>query len=70
MQPFWPEGTGIARGFLGTLDAVWLLRNWSMGKGVDAVMERENILTWLCNVTFNNLKEGVKKKCTIDPKTR
>ena len=26
LEPFWPTGTGIARGFLGGLDAVWMMR--------------------------------------------
>ena len=26
LQPFWPEGTGCARGFLSAMDAGWLIR--------------------------------------------
>ena len=28
MEPFWPEGLGVNRGFLSALDAVWLLTNF------------------------------------------
>ena len=29
MEPFWPEGTGIGRGFLSVLDTAWLVSRWS-----------------------------------------
>lgn len=32
VQPFWPLGTGIARGFMASLDTAWMVRSW--GKGV------------------------------------
>ena len=30
LEPFWPDGTGCARGFLSALDAAWMLRSWSL----------------------------------------
>lgn len=30
-QPFWPMGTGIARGFLAALDSAWMIRSWAKG---------------------------------------
>ena len=30
LEPFWPDGTGCARGFLSALDAAWMVRSWSL----------------------------------------
>lgn len=30
-QPFWPLGTGVARGFLAAFDAAWMVRRWAAG---------------------------------------
>ena len=30
LEPFWPDGTGCARGFLSALDAAWMIRSWSL----------------------------------------
>lgn len=30
-QPFWPLGTGVARGFLAAFDAAWMVRRWVAG---------------------------------------
>lgn len=31
LQPFWPLGTGVARGFLAAFDAAWMVRRWAAG---------------------------------------
>ncbi|KAM7367458.1 hypothetical protein PAMP_015358 [Pampus punctatissimus] len=31
LEPFWPMGTGVARGFLAALDSSWMIRRWSQG---------------------------------------
>lgn len=31
VQPFWPMGTGIARGFLAAMDSAWMVRSWAQG---------------------------------------
>jgi len=31
LQPFWPMGTGVARGFLAALDSAWVIRSWAQG---------------------------------------
>lgn len=31
VQPFWPLGTGIARGFLAAFDTAWMVRSWGIG---------------------------------------
>ena len=48
-QPFWPMGTGIARGFLAALDTAWMIRSWAQGSDpLDVLAERsEHTLTQL-----------------------
>jgi hypothetical protein len=29
LEPFWPEGTGCGRGFLSSMDAAWMFRQWA-----------------------------------------
>ena len=45
LEPFWPEGTGCARGFLSAIDAAWMFRRWANGKlnPLEIICERENI---------------------------
>lgn len=46
MEPFWPEGTGCARGFLSSMDAAWMFRRWISSVStnpLDILAERENI---------------------------
>lgn len=31
LQPFWPLGTGVARGFLAAFDAAWMVKRWAEG---------------------------------------
>lgn len=74
LEPFWPEGTGCARGFLSSLDAAWLLRQWVMARRnpLDIIAERENIYR-LLSQTADGAGGGLKdayKSYTIDPSTR
>lgn len=32
LQPFWPMGTGCARGFLAAFDTAWMVRGWAQGR--------------------------------------
>ncbi|KAJ7416786.1 protein-methionine sulfoxide oxidase mical2 isoform x7 [Willisornis vidua] len=32
LEPFWPMGTGCARGFLAAFDTAWMVRSWAQGK--------------------------------------
>lgn len=34
VQPFWPMGTGCARGFLAAFDTAWMVKNWAQGQTV------------------------------------
>ncbi|KAG7275950.1 hypothetical protein CRUP_037241 [Coryphaenoides rupestris] len=36
--PFWPMGTGIARGFLAGIDSAWMVRSWAQGNSTLEVL--------------------------------
>ena len=41
LQPFWPMGTGIARGFLAGIDSAWMVRSWAQGNSpLEVLAER------------------------------
>lgn len=41
LQPFWPLGTGVARGFLAAFDAAWMVKRWAEGaKPLEVLAER------------------------------
>uniref|UniRef100_A0A915B0D0 F-actin monooxygenase n=2 Tax=Parascaris univalens TaxID=6257 RepID=A0A915B0D0_PARUN len=70
-EPFWPTGSGCARGFLGVLDTAWMLRAY--GLNTDGLMvllaERESAYRLLAQATPDNLHKQLHKY-TIDPRTR
>lgn len=70
VEPFWPLGTGIGRGFLAAFDAAWSVRKWGKGIGpLELLAERESIYQLLSQTTPANTN---KKICqySIDPLTR
>ena len=71
LEPFWPTGTGIARGFLGGLDAVWMVRQWASGDmtPIEVMEEREAILKLLPQTTPENLTKNFSS-ISMEPKTR
>ena len=70
MQPFWPTGTGCARGFLGAMDTAWMIRGAGQGKKVlDLLCERECIFQRLPQTTPEKLQPSIKSY-TIDPQVR
>uniref|UniRef100_A0A8C6PXX9 Molecule interacting with CasL protein 1 n=1 Tax=Nothobranchius furzeri TaxID=105023 RepID=A0A8C6PXX9_NOTFU len=70
VEPFWPLGTGIARGFLAAFDAAWMVRSWGMGvPHLKLLAERESIYQLLSQTTTDNTSK-VYSKYSIDPKTR
>ena len=71
LEPFWPTGTGIARGFLGGLDAVWMVRQWAAGEmsPIEIMEEREAILKLLPQTTSENLTKDFKN-ISIEPRSR
>ncbi|CAI4221119.1 unnamed protein product [Auanema sp. JU1783] len=70
-EPFWPTGSGCARGFLGVFDTAWLLRNYGLNqKGpLEMIAERESVYRLLTQVTKDNMHKLISKY-TIDPRTR
>ncbi|KAJ1348972.1 hypothetical protein KIN20_004384 [Parelaphostrongylus tenuis] len=70
-EPFWPTGSGCARGFLGVLDTAWLIREYGINKRgpLEMIAERESIYRLLAQVTKDNMNK-MTNKYTIDPKTR
>ena len=71
INPFWPTGTGIGKGFHGVFDACWTFRQFCIGKSdpVKILQERETIYKLLdqADPARMNKKFG---DYTIDPKTR
>ncbi|MBW01756.1 Protein-methionine sulfoxide oxidase MICAL1, partial [Eschrichtius robustus] len=45
VEPFWPLGTGVARGFLAAFDAAWMVKRWAEGAGPLEVLA-ESLLGW------------------------
>uniref|UniRef100_A0A8D8S445 F-actin monooxygenase n=1 Tax=Cacopsylla melanoneura TaxID=428564 RepID=A0A8D8S445_9HEMI len=45
LEPFWPTGSGCARGFLSSMDACWAVRSWASGilNPLEVLAERESI---------------------------
>ncbi|CAD6194380.1 unnamed protein product [Caenorhabditis auriculariae] len=70
-EPFWPTGSGCARGFLGVLDTAWLIREFGLGKRglLEVLAERESIYRLLAQTTKDNMHKALSKY-TIDPRTR
>ncbi|TNM91454.1 hypothetical protein fugu_019834 [Takifugu bimaculatus] len=70
LEPFWPMGTGIARGFLAALDSAWMVRRWSEGRApLDILAERESLYRLLPQTTPENLQKNFGL-FTVDPTTR
>ncbi|XP_037103143.1 F-actin-monooxygenase MICAL2 isoform X1 [Syngnathus acus] len=70
LEPFWPMGTGCARGFLAAFDTAWMVKGWSQGRTVlDLLAERESIYRLLPQTTPENIAKNLEQY-TIDPTTR
>ncbi|XP_067907195.1 F-actin-monooxygenase MICAL3-like isoform X2 [Heterodontus francisci] len=70
LEPFWPMGTGIARGFLAAFDAAWMVRSWAQGTPPLSVLaERESIYRLLPQTTPQNISKNFNLY-SIDPVTR
>uniref|UniRef100_A0A8C1L1F8 Molecule interacting with CasL protein 1 n=1 Tax=Cyprinus carpio TaxID=7962 RepID=A0A8C1L1F8_CYPCA len=70
VEPFWPLGTGIARGFLAAFDTAWMVRNW--GKGglpLELLAERESMYQLLSQTTPENISKNYASY-SINPSTR
>ncbi|KAM6321643.1 F-actin-monooxygenase MICAL3 isoform 2-T2 [Aegotheles albertisi] len=70
LEPFWPMGTGIARGFLAAMDSAWMVRSWSLGSSpLEVLAERESIYRLLPQTTPDNVSKNFSGY-SIDPATR
>uniref|UniRef100_A0A8C7VHA4 F-actin monooxygenase n=1 Tax=Oncorhynchus mykiss TaxID=8022 RepID=A0A8C7VHA4_ONCMY len=70
LEPFWPMGTGIARGFLAALDSAWMVRSWAQGLApLDVLAERESLYRLLPQASPENVNKNYGQY-TVDPATR
>ncbi|CAH2325588.1 F-actin-monooxygenase MICAL2 isoform X1 [Pelobates cultripes] len=70
LEPFWPMGTGCARGFLAAFDTAWMVRSWSQGNPpLEVIAEREGLYRLLPQTTPENISKNFDQY-TIDPATR
>ncbi|XDV29057.1 hypothetical protein PO909_032236 [Leuciscus waleckii] len=70
LEPFWPMGTGIARGFLAGMDAAWMVRSWANGSSpLEVLAERESVYRLLPQTTPENVSKNFSRY-SVDPATR
>ncbi|XP_039904270.1 protein-methionine sulfoxide oxidase mical3b isoform X5 [Simochromis diagramma] len=70
LEPFWPMGTGVARGFLAALDSAWMIRSWAQGTApLDVLAERESLYRLLPQTTPENMQKNITL-FSVDPTTR
>nr|XP_034974826.1 F-actin-monooxygenase MICAL2 isoform X5 [Zootoca vivipara] len=70
LEPFWPMGTGCARGFLAAFDTAWMVKSWAQGNHpLDILAERESIYRLLPQTTPENITKNFDQY-SIDPATR
>uniref|UniRef100_A0A4W2CDI2 Molecule interacting with CasL protein 1 n=1 Tax=Bos indicus x Bos taurus TaxID=30522 RepID=A0A4W2CDI2_BOBOX len=69
-KPFWPLGTGVARGFLAAFDAAWMVKRWAEGAGpLEVLAERESLYQLLSQTSPENMHRNVAQY-GLDPATR
>ncbi|XP_069384036.1 F-actin-monooxygenase mical2b isoform X2 [Paralichthys olivaceus] len=70
LEPFWPMGTGCARGFLAAFDTAWMVKGWAQGRSpLEILAERESIYRLLPQTTTENISKNFEQYA-IDPSTR
>uniref|UniRef100_A0A3Q3E5J2 F-actin monooxygenase n=1 Tax=Labrus bergylta TaxID=56723 RepID=A0A3Q3E5J2_9LABR len=69
LEPFWPMGTGIARGFLAAMDSGWMVKSWAQGKTHLEVLAEESIYRLLPQTTTENISKNFSHY-SVDPTTR
>ncbi|XP_068460202.1 F-actin-monooxygenase mical2b-like isoform X2 [Clinocottus analis] len=70
LEPFWPMGTGCARGFLAAFDCAWMVRGWAQGRSpLEILAERESVYRLLPQTTTENISKNFEQYA-IDPATR
>ncbi|XP_048118174.1 F-actin-monooxygenase MICAL2 isoform X7 [Alosa alosa] len=70
LEPFWPMGTGCARGFLAAFDTAWMVKSWAQGRApIEVLAERESLYRLLPQTTPANIAKDFDQY-TVDPGTR
>ncbi|XP_036625068.1 F-actin-monooxygenase MICAL1 [Trichosurus vulpecula] len=70
VEPFWPLGTGVARGFLAAFDAAWTVKLWAGGaQPLDVLAERESLYQLLSQTSPENMHRNIAQY-TLDPASR
>ncbi|XP_055902556.1 F-actin-monooxygenase Mical isoform X8 [Eupeodes corollae] len=71
LEPFWPTGSGCARGFLSSMDAAYAIKLWNNPKNsiLGVLAQRESIYRLLAQTTPENLQRDIGSY-TVDPATR
>ncbi|XP_029438776.1 F-actin-monooxygenase MICAL2 isoform X2 [Rhinatrema bivittatum] len=70
LEPFWPMGTGCARGFLAAFDSAWMVKSWAQETPpLEILAERESLYRLLPQTTPENINKNFDQY-TIDPGTR
>ncbi|XP_075899014.1 F-actin-monooxygenase mical2b isoform X6 [Nelusetta ayraudi] len=70
LEPFWPMGTGCARGFLAAFDTTWMVKGWAQGRSpLELLAERESLYRLLPQTTTENISKNFEQY-TIDPASR
>ncbi|XP_051239431.1 F-actin-monooxygenase mical2b isoform X2 [Dicentrarchus labrax] len=70
LEPFWPMGTGCARGWMAAFDTAWMVRGWAQGRSpLEILAERESLYRLLPQTTTENISKNFEQYA-IDPATR
>ncbi|XP_029377964.1 F-actin-monooxygenase mical2b isoform X2 [Echeneis naucrates] len=70
LEPFWPMGTGCARGFLAAFDTAWMVKGWAQERSpLEILAERESIYRLLPQTTTENISKNFEQY-NIDPASR
>lgn len=70
LEPFWPMGTGCARGFMAAFDTAWMVKSWDQGTPpLEVLAERESLYRLLPQTTPENINKNFEQY-TLDPATR
>lgn len=78
LEPFWPTGSGCARGFLSAMDSAWMVRQWALKQCatsfneedvLSVLQEREAIYRLLGQTKSDNLNQNYASY-TLNPLTR
>jgi len=74
MEPFWPEGLGLLRGFFGALDACSAIRHWATGATCAATQEAHQVAFQQLKAVHSSTKARIlhddEKRYALAPETR